>query len=220
MNIPAPARRLASPLLAAALAISAWPAPAWADRARPAREMTFDRTYGRENAEIKAALRPLAEPVARSTVQIVVDGKNTVLGTAVHHHGWLLTKSSEIPAKARVQVEFPHGLRLPAQVSDRLDAYDLALLKIDASGLTPVVWSSEPPPEPGSFLAAVSPEGHALAIGIASVGPRSLYETPRGFLGVRLSRDPGRHGRGAHELGVGGLLAGEHDDGPGLVGRQ
>lgn len=187
MRCPASAPRLlASPLLAAALAFSLWPAPLGAESARPAREMKFDRSFGRENAAMKEALLPLAAPLARSTVHILVDGKNTVLGTAVHQNGWLLTKSSEVPDAARVQVEFPHGLRLPAQVSDRLDAYDLALLKIDASGLTPVTWSDQPPPEPGSFLAAVSPEGQALAIGVASVGPRSLYETPRGFLGVRL----------------------------------
>ena len=36
--------------------------------------------------------------------------------------------------------------------------YDLALLKVEARGLTPVDWDTAATPAPGSYLAAAGPE--------------------------------------------------------------
>jgi serine protease Do len=207
MNRPL-AATLACSLLAAFLPASAEPAPR---RNKPAR---FDRSFGREDAAIKQTLRPVVAEAARSTVKILLDGRLVCLGTAVHSDGFILTKASELATSDSPSVEFPGGLRLPATVADRLDAYDLALLKVEATGLTPVQWSDAPPPVPGSFLAAVSPAGDPTAIGVASVGPRSLYQAPVGALGVQLRvRDPSaaiiedvyKHGAAARA----GLLPGD-----------
>jgi serine protease Do len=175
----------ASLVLALAALLGASPAPAdpGPSRHKPTK---FDRAFGREDSAMNAALRPVVARAARSTVKILVGGRLACLGTAVHADGYLVTKASELDPKKELMIEFAGGLRLPARLLDRLDAYDLALLKIEASGLTPVEWSEAPAPVPGSFLAAVSPNGDPSAIGVASVGPRSLYEPPKGYLGVRL----------------------------------
>jgi serine protease Do len=165
------------------LAVSAAVAEPAASRHRPTK---FDRSFGREDAAMSAALHPVVAKAARSTVRVLVGGRLACLGTAVHADGFLVTKASELDPKKDLAVEFAGGLRLPAKILDRLDAYDIVLLKIDATGLTPVEWSDAPPPAPGSFLAAVSPNGEPSAIGVASVGPRSLYKPPRGILGVIL----------------------------------
>lgn len=148
--------------------------------------MKFDRSFGREQSGIKKALAPVVADAARATLRVLTNGRHCALATAVHPDGWLLTKSSELVAGEELEVEFPGGLRLPAKVTDRLDAYDLALLKVEASGLKTVGFADRPAPGPGSFLAAPGPYEGVAAVGVASVGPRNLYEPPKGYMGVRL----------------------------------
>jgi len=175
----------------AALLAMAWTPPASADpaeRAGRSGQMKFDRAFGREQAAIKEMLGPVVADAARATHRVFTDGHHTALATAVHGDGWLLTKASEVGTKKRLEVEFAGGLRLPATVQDRLEAYDLALLKVEATGLKSVTWSDQPVPRPGSFLAAPGPAEGVVAVGVASVGLRNLYETPKAYLGVKLRR--------------------------------
>jgi len=159
--------------------------PSDSERSGPAR---FDRTYGREHKDHKIAFHPVVADAARATHRVLSNSRHCALATAVHTDGWLVTKASELDPKESLEIEFPGGLRLPATVSDRLDAYDLALLKVDAAGLKVVSWSDRPVPTPGSFLAAAGPAEGVAAIGIASVGLRNLYESPKGYMGVQLLR--------------------------------
>jgi serine protease Do len=184
-------RRLIRPLTTAVctavLTLAAPPVTA----ERPGRQesrgpIKFDRTYGREQAAIKKTLAPVVAEAARATHRVLANNRHTALATAVHADGWLVTKASELPADAKLEIECAGGLRLPATVSDRLEAYDLALLKVEAGGLKPVTWSDRPVPVPGSFLAAPGPSEGVVALGVASVGVRNLYETPKGYMGVRL----------------------------------
>lgn len=186
-------RRLPSLLTALASALAVLTPPtAVADEDDPRHQIfRFKEELGRETPELQDAFRKAAAQAARSTVRIRAEGRTVALGVAVHAAGYLITKASELTRDGTLEVEFGNGLRLPARILDRLDAYDLALLKVEAEGLTPIRWSEEPAPPPGTFLAAPSPEGDALAIGVASVSPRSLYEAPRGFLGVRLRDESG-----------------------------
>jgi serine protease Do len=150
------------------------------------RAFKFDKQFGREESGVREALNVVVAPVARSVVRVRAGGSAVAFGVAVHSDGYIVTKSSEIDGDKPIEVEFNGGLKLPARALDSLDAYDIALLKIEATGLVPVKWSEQPPPAPGSFLAAPSPSGEVIAIGVASVGPRNLYQPPQGFLAVRL----------------------------------
>ena len=156
------------------------------DRQEPRGPMKFDRSFGREQAAIKKALAPVVADAARATHRVLSDGKHTALATVVHADGWLLTKASELNTQGKLEIECDGGLKLPATVSDRLEAYDLALIKVPASGMKPVSWSDRPVPAPGSFLAAPLPSDGVAAVGVASVGLRNLYEPPKGYMGVRL----------------------------------
>lgn len=148
----------------------------------------FDESLSRESAAAREALQPVLKEAARSTVRVLREGQVVALAVAVHEEGWLISKASELEPRRGLQVEFAIGLRVPAEVKDVLPVHDLALLKINASGLVPIVWSEAPSPLPGHFLAAPGPDGTPLAVGVASVPPRSLYETRRGFLGVTLRK--------------------------------
>ena len=52
------------------------------------------------------------------------------------------------------------------------EPFDLALLQVDAGGLTPVEWSQGAPPPVGSLTATPGPGEDAVAVGVVSVAPR------------------------------------------------
>jgi len=79
------------------------------------------------------------------------------------------------------------------------EAYDLALLKVDASNLTPVVWGDTASAVPGNWVAVPGVGDEPVSVGVVSVavrkvGPRDLppVNTNSGYLGVAL--EPGEKG--------------------------
>jgi serine protease Do len=142
-------------------------------------------------------LAPLIADVRLSTVQLLSRNwsKPICQGIVVHEQGWVISKASEVDkfpevdAKFSTSDQFPAGLRLPVKLVSRHKDYDLALLKMDASGFKPVRWSSQSPPVPGSMLVAGSIETKPLAFGVASVDVRNMDLANRGFLGLQLSSE-------------------------------
>ena len=155
--------------------------------------------FSRETPEVMAAWAPMLEAARRSTVRLLREGRPIALATVVHQGGWLLTKASEVQdgkgqALSDLSAEFPGGITLAARVSDVHRRHDLALLKVEASGLRPVEWGKESAPEPGSYVAAVGLEEVPVAIGVVSVAARNLDETRKGFLGISVEpREGGLH---------------------------
>jgi serine protease Do len=60
-------------------------------------------------------------------------------------------------------------------------------LKIDAENLIPVRWARDGSPAVGSFLATAGTAGEPLAIGVLSVGPRTIA-APSGVLGIAVGQ--------------------------------
>lgn len=152
--------------------------------------------FSRETPGIAAAWAGLLEKAQRSTARVQAEGKPVALATAVHTTGWLLTKASEIhdgkgnPLK-NLTVQFPGGLTLKTEVTDVHRRHDLALLKVEATGLTAVDWDREAIPEPGSYLAAAGTDRLPVATGVMSVSPRNLDDSNKGFLGISLEKQEG-----------------------------
>ena len=119
--------------------------------------------FSRETPEMAAAWSSLLETARRSTARILREGKPIALATAVNEKGWLLTKSSEVHDSkgkplANLSAQFSGGITLDVKITDIHARYDLALLKVEARGLTPVEWDTSATPAPGSYLAAAGPE--------------------------------------------------------------
>jgi serine protease Do len=140
-------------------------------------------------------LAAFREPVARacqSTVRVFCDGKRVALGTIVGADGWILTKASELNGTPVCYLS--DDRQLPARVVGVHEAFDLALLKIDARGLKAVEWQDSKNAPVGSWLVSSSSGVEALAAGVVSVATRRL--TPReagptkappgGFLGINM----------------------------------
>jgi serine protease Do len=141
----------------------------------------------KNSAKVLSAFRDVAGKVRQSTVKVLCDGKETALGTVVGPDGWVLTKMSEL--KGRTTCKLSDGRDLEAQLVGVQEQYDVALLKIDAKGLTPVEWQESKAAPVGSWLASAGPGQDPLAVGVVSVAARK--GNPKD---ARLARDPAKSG--------------------------
>jgi serine protease Do len=104
----------------------------------------------------------LATPIRRSIVVVLSPDRPVALGLVVAADGWILTKASEI--EDRVFCQLADGQRLEATVAGRSTEHDLALLKVNATGLPVAAWSDRPL-KPGVIVASVGPEPDAPVFG-------------------------------------------------------
>ncbi len=150
-----------------------------------------------------AEWRPLTRAARESTIRIMHDNKQVAFGTIVSADGYALTKASEMP-KDGFECEFHDGRIVSAKVVDKMESYDLALIKLEAQGLTPVIFSPNEAAV-GTLVAAVGVDEDPLAVGVISVAARSLSEKGKGALGIRFDPDATKASKG---VTVGEVYAG------------
>ena len=137
----------------------------------------------REHGSVLDEYKPVVAAARQSTVSLVAGRKQVALGTVVDSDGYIVTKASEV-ARKNLRCVFPGGVRVSAKVLDVYEPLDLALVKVGADGLESADWAGGEAIELGTFLAAPGIGDDPVAIGVASVAPRSLSEKTKGFLGV------------------------------------
>jgi serine protease Do len=139
------------------------------------------------NTNFLALFKPVLETAAKSVVRVQVDGKDAALGTVVSDDGYVLTKASELKL-GKVTVKTKDGRELEATVTTTSDAYDLAVLKAEGTGLTPISWGESKDAPVGNWIAVTGLGGEAAAAGVVSTRPWSPREPDKdsGFLGVTL----------------------------------
>ncbi len=179
--------------LAAALVLAAG---ARVSYAQPVNESIDIKT----SAKFKHAFRDCITEAAKSTVRVQCDGKDTALGVVVTPNGFVLTKASDLNGK--ITIKLKGGRVYDAQYVGHNDSFDLAMLKIDASGLTPVVWTDSKVAPVGNFVASVGMDNDPIAVGVVSVLARNVPkgQDPKspnpnsGYLGVGLADATGAPG--------------------------
>ncbi|MCS7168717.1 MAG: PDZ domain-containing protein [Gemmatales bacterium] len=146
----------------------------------------------RNDPQLREGLRSVVRSAAESTVEVLVEGRQVALGTVVGADGYILTKASEVKGPARVRLA--DGRELEAQIVGKDEAYDLLLLRVNASKLKPVRWGSGDDTPAGSFVLAPKPDGTLASLGVVSVPARDIpakgpgsYPNPNiGYLGISL----------------------------------
>ncbi len=141
------------------------------------------RDYGKSSPTLLRAVAPISAQAGRSTVVVLCNGSPAAWGTVVRSDGYIVTKASEVTGRAGeppVKLTCSIGTRdLPATAVKFNTGQDLALLKVEANGLVPVLWADGDPPVPGSWLIPPAPEKGALGLGIVSVPARAIPDAPR-----------------------------------------
>lgn len=147
---------------------------------------------------VHAAFRAVVAKPSACTVRVLCNGKEAALGTVVGEDGWIITKNSELVGK--IVVKTRDGKAYDATIEGVEDKFDLAMLKIKASGLKVIEWAPAKSAEQGDWLAAVGVEEDPVAVGVVSVAarePKSIEmpaPAPRpnsGFMGVLLGDEEG-----------------------------
>ncbi len=161
--------------------------PPWQDRG-------FSRRLPnllKNNAQMKSLLKPVAAPAGNATVQIFCDDHRVALGTIVAADGLIATKASQLSEK--IECRLSDGRKLTATLVGEDEATDMALLRVDAKGLTPIVWAAAAATT-GSIIAAAGPNGDPLGVGVISDAIRSMpglgsRNSPHGWLGIGVGTD-------------------------------
>lgn len=145
----------------------------------------------RDNGDMIQLVRPLADAIGPSIVQIVSDGTPVSLGAIVSSDGYVLTKRSELSGDP-IRVRLSDARLLPARVAAVRRQSDLALLRIEGAdrNLQPIKFSDENETAVGSFLVSVGRTGVPIGLGAVSVPVRSVEHNGR--LGVVLVDDRGQ----------------------------
>ena len=150
--------------------------------------------YSKHHRSALAEWRPLVKTARESTVRIMKDNKQVAFGTIVSADGYALTKASEVN-KDGLECEFHDGRIVSAKVIDTLASYDLALIKLDATGLTPANFPAHDATV-GLLVAAVGVDEDPLATGVISIAARSLSDKGKGALGIMFATDKDESGKG------------------------
>lgn len=141
---------------------------------------------GRGNSQMLQLVKPIAESVQGSVVQVVSGGRPVALGTVVSADGYVLTKRSELSGDP-IRVRLADNRLFPARVAVVRRRNDLALLSVESDGpLKPLEFSDHTPPV-ASFL--FTPDRRGKVIGIGSVGTIPRPVADQGKLGVLLRDD-------------------------------
>ena len=144
-----------------------------------------DGVPGKNSSEVKAAFRQVVAEASACVVRVKCDGKDAALGTIVGPDGWVLTKASEL--KGRIVCRSRDSRELEARLVGVHPQSDLAMLKIDATGLPIIRWSNENGPSVGQWVATPGlEEGPPMTLGVISV-PRREIPPASGVLGVAVS---------------------------------
>ncbi|MFD2158649.1 S1C family serine protease [Rubritalea tangerina] len=146
------------------------------------------KVLGLQADQFFKAIEPLSKEAGKHAVNVFSNGRMVSRGTVTKEG--ILTKWSELVSKGdRIWVVGHDGSKHEAFVKAVYLEYDLALLDY-GSGLPAVDLGAETDLNLGEFLLAVGPAKDAHGFGVVSVLPRSLRESDKAFLGVRMDFNP------------------------------
>lgn len=137
-----------------------------------------------DGPHVRAAFREVVRDAVDATVRVWSGGKQAALGGIVDSDGLIVTKASVL--EEPIVCELADGRELKARLAGFNGQYDVALLEVEAGNLPTLEISQQSPPEVGSWLASVGPDGDPVAVGVVSVGPREI-PPQAGVLGIQLA---------------------------------
>jgi serine protease Do len=156
----------------------------------------INQAFLRTNPTFQHAFHDVLAGPAQSTVRVLGDNKDAALGLIVGRHGWILTKATAL--KGSLTCKLRDGRAFEARLVGTHTKHDLALLKIEASGLTPVLFADSTATDAGSWVACAGLDETPVGFGVVSVAARDLpaeggpiLSPDVGYLGVSLAAGEG-----------------------------
>ncbi|QOV89128.1 S1C family serine protease [Humisphaera borealis] len=158
---------------------------------QPAQAQRFrgpDRELSKNGNGIKDAFKEVVSSANLATVKVRSGGKDIAYGTVVAKDGYILTKASELTGDVAVRLR--DGTEKQATIVGVAEDHDLAMLKIDAEGLTAIAWTDAKKASVGQWVITPGMSDSPMALGVLSVDRRKI-PARSGLLGVMLADGAG-----------------------------
>ncbi|HEV8000851.1 MAG TPA: trypsin-like peptidase domain-containing protein [Planctomycetaceae bacterium] len=165
------------------IAVAACCAGVWNPPAS-ASERRLSKSELKDGTQVHEAFREVVVRVNASAVAVLVGGRQIALGVIVSPDGYILTKASDLSEDLQCQIR-GRGV-VPAVIVGIHNRYDVALLKVELSGLPAVEWAEGRDLRVGQWLATPGMDDLPVAVGIVSVARRPI-PPEKGALGLQLS---------------------------------
>ena len=146
-------------------------------------------TFEKRSEKELSLFSTVVNPNKNSVVSIRDGGFLMCLGTVMSADGYVLTKASEIQGAIDPEVFFPDGRRFKARELATDYAFDLMLLKIQATDLQPVSLEVNRPSFVGELAILQNGKGEALMPTVISVKTHTTVGANKAFLGIRMQTD-------------------------------
>ena len=170
-----------SAILSLALLALAAAAPNTPAQSRSDPIATLARDRYKNGATTLRAFASVAEAMKYSVAKFDLNGNTVALGAVIDTNGLVITKASEIKS-GKLTCWLANGSEVGAKLLAKDDENDVALVRIDALGLKPIAWATEPL-RAGQWALTPGIRSELQAAGVVSV-PRALHR--RAFIGVVL----------------------------------
>ena len=127
-----------------------------------------------EGPALRAVFEPVVAAVRDSVVEVIAEGRQVALGAVVSADGGVVTKASEVAGHDAVRCRLPDGREVDATPLAVDRSSDIALLQLDAEGLTPVTWAEAPELTLGQWVVTPGSGELPVAVGVLSALPRKV----------------------------------------------
>ncbi len=146
-------------------------------------------SFEKRSAHEMSLFSEAVKPNQNSVVSIRDGGLLMCLGTVISSDGYILTKASELHGAIDPEVILPSGRRFKAQELATDYAFDLMLLKVQATDLQPVSLEVQRTSDVGDLAVLQDSKGAALMPTVISVKAHSMEGAKKAFMGIRMEED-------------------------------
>ncbi len=152
-------------------------------------QQSLETNFRTNGAAVIAAFEPQRAVIQLSSAVIYDGRKEIAYGTVISADGYILTKATAIEGVGKLDVRVDEDSFKEAKVVMTDPRWDVALLKVDATDLTPVVWAPDSKLARGTWVVVngvTSRANRRILAGIISADAREIPPEGGAVLGVTL----------------------------------
>ena len=153
---------------------------------------TLEHEFRTAGPAVRAAFEQARQPLQTSSAVFKRNRRVVIFGTVVSPQGHILTKASELGNVSDLEVTVDRQRYDHPKLIAEDPAWDVALVKVDATDLKPVDLSFQQDPERGTWLianGATTRLNRRVQVGVLAADPRPVKPGGGTVLGVSLKAD-------------------------------
>ena len=153
-------------------------------------QQSLETNFRTTGAAVTAVFEPQRQVIQLSSAVINDGNKEIAYGIVISTDGHILTKASEVEGVGKIDVRVDKEVYKEAKVMMTDSRWDVALLKIDATDLTPVVFAPDSKLPRGTWVVVngvTSRTNRRVLAGIISADAREIPPMGGAVLGVTLN---------------------------------